>query len=402
MDDDRRNRPTLRDVVVAFVVLMGLAFLFFPTVQTIHELRPIGQCQNNMRQIGLGLMGFANSKEAYPNAGTFLDDPERHKGDPTKSSIYPFVSNSRGTGGNPKVLLRSWVVDILPYIDNQELYNAWNFQRDYLDTASTPDMPSNYQFSSNSINILRCPEDKTAVAGQGNLSYAVNGGFVRWPAVPLSWTGSAEDGASGSGPLLHWVPLDGDWKESQSVGRRLGVMFLGTQTGDQPWDIKTTSKDIKDGEAHTLLVGENALVGYSKGTSPYAGRRETNWACPLPNFVMFLGSDDVCQSNLLANDCLAGQLARGPDGKDGPGWARANLVGTSESIGFGRAFTVEGSFPFANSRHRGGCNFVFCDGSVRYLRDTIDGTLYSKLITPTGGSLPEAIRQSRELDWSPD
>ncbi|WP_422931703.1 H-X9-DG-CTERM domain-containing protein [Singulisphaera sp. PoT] len=34
-------------------------------------------------------------------------------------------------------------------------------------------------------------------------------------------------------------------------------------------------------------------------------------------------------------------------------------------MGFGRTLTVEGSFPFSTSRHRGGSNLVFRDGSVR-------------------------------------
>ena len=37
--------------------------------------------------------------------------------------------------------------------------------------------------------------------------------------------------------------------------------------------------------------------------------------------------------------------------------------------------------------------FVFCDGATRFVSETIDGTVYAKLITPAGGLLPRAIRQ---------
>ncbi len=44
--------------------------------------------------------------------------------------------------------------------------------------------------------------------------------------------------------------------------------------------------------------------------------------------------------------------------------------------------------------HRGGSYFTFCDGAVRFLSESIDGTVYAKLITPAGGRLPRAMTQS--------
>jgi len=174
----------------------------------------------------------------------------------------------------------------------------------------------------------------------------------------------------------------------------MGVMFLGTHTGDQPWDIATAPADIADGAANTLLVGENTLAGYSKGTS-YSGGLETNWACPLPNFVMFLASDDVCRTRRSTTDCRGGQLRPGPKGADGEGWTRANQAGTFENINYGQRLTVEGSFPFASSGHPGGSNFVLCDGAVRFVSSTIDGAIYARLITPAGTLLPPQFRQSQ-------
>ncbi len=168
-------------------------------------------------------------------------------------------------------------------------------------------------------------------------------------------------------------------------------MFLGTHTGDQPWDMRTTLDAITDGASNTLLIAENTLVGYSQG-SPYAGGLETNWACPLPNFAMFLGSDDVCRSDRSPSDCLGGQLRRGKDGRDGPGWARANQRGTFEEINYGQNLTVEGLVPLRQQRPSpAAANFVFCDGAVRFLSSTIDGTVYAKIITPAGSAAPELL-----------
>ena len=64
-------------------------------------------------------------------------------------------------------------------------------------------------------------------------------------------------------------------------------------------------------------------------------------------------------------------------------------------INFGQQnLTVQGESPYINSGHPTGTNFVFCDGHVSFLSDTIDGTVYAKLITPAGSRLPGSIRQS--------
>ena len=402
MNPDQRYKLKPRDVIVAVAVCAVVIFLLLPALTGRRGDDRRLQCQNNMRQLALGLLGFSNAKGAFPNAGTILDDPAFHQGDPRRSNIYQMFTDPQSAGHDSKILLRSWTVDILPYIDNQELYNAWNLEADYLSPAKSTFGPSNMLIAKTTIGILRCPADPTVAVGEGNQSYVVNGGFVRWPAIPVSWSGHQRDGLSSNGQTLKWTQTAADWKEVQAVGQKLGVMFLGTHTGDQPWDIKATPSSISDGASSTLLLGENTLVGYSSGDSPYSGRRPSNWACPLPNFTMFIGSDNICQSKFAVVDCLAGQLTPQSGGADGPGWANSNVVGTFENIGYGRSLTVEGSFPFVNSGHADGNNFVFCDGAVRFVKTTIDGTVYSKLITPAGGKLPANIKQGPSPSSIPD
>jgi hypothetical protein len=110
---------------------------------------------------------------------------------------------------------------------------------------------------------------------------------------------------------------------------------------------------------------------------------------------MFLASDSVCRTTRSASNCLGGQLAPGPKGASSRGWEQANQAGTFENINFGQRLKVEGSFPFANSGHPGGSNFVFCEGVVRFLSSTIDGKVYAELITPAGTRLPSHVRQGQ-------
>jgi prepilin-type processing-associated H-X9-DG protein len=373
-------------MVVVFIVAVAIG-LSLPFLNQNTGCSRRAQCQNNLRQLGLAMLNFSSSRNVFPNAGTIYDDPSIHGGDPAISNIYRAIVDPDSFDDRNHPLLSNWIIEILPYLDQQDLANAWDTSRPFdWDQPQVAGQPPNGVISRTGIGILRCPNDPTTVQGQGNLSYAVNGGFARWYPIPVSWSGGAKDGTSRNGDVLRLSP-DHDWKQNMAIGKTLGVMFLGTQTGDQPWDMKTTLSDITDGASNTLLIGENTLVGYSQD-SPYAGGLETNWACPLPNFVLFLGSDDICRSGRSPTDCRGGQLQRLKDGRDGPGWVRANQRGTFEEINYGQNLSLEGSFPFANSGHPGGANFVFCDGATRFLSSTIDGTVYAKIITPAGNKLP--------------
>jgi len=66
---------------------------------------------------------------------------------------------------------------------------------------------------------------------------------------------------------------------------------------------------------------------------------------------------------------------------------------TLENINFGVNLTDEGSFPYPSSYHSGGINVVCCDGSAHFISDTIDGTVWAKLVTPSGSKLPSVYRQ---------
>jgi prepilin-type processing-associated H-X9-DG protein len=302
-------------------------------------------------------------------------------------------------------------------MENQELYNQWtmfytnasgvSLAANYFDgfagspTYLTAGQASNWLIGNTAIGVLKCPDDNTTQANQGNLSYVVNGGFALWHAVPFGWIGSQIDGAAKpTATPLTWAPgtLPANYAATIGVTQKLGVMFLesvfpqGTPTRI-PWNAHT-STSIADGASSTILFSENTLTGV--GTpSPYSMNLETNWAAPMPTFSMFIGSSAVCGVPASA-DCTAGQLAPLPppnSDTDGPGWAFANKVGTLENINFGQNLTIEGSYPFSNSAHPSGCNMGFCDGAVRFVTNTIDGTVYSKLITPAGSRLPIYCKQ---------
>jgi prepilin-type N-terminal cleavage/methylation domain-containing protein/prepilin-type processing-associated H-X9-DG protein len=392
---------TLVEVLVVISLVSVLAALLIPAVQASRETARRHACQNNIRQLGQGIIGFVTAHQLYPRAGTFREDPDADKADPTTSVIYRALNPppSGLPAADGQRCLSNWVVDILPYIDQHKVYNSWDFDQPYFSTVtSDPTRPYNRQLSTTPLPMLSCPSDPGAPSQPGGLSYVVNGGFSRWHAYPQSWTsprfdndpqaGPGDRRATGKGDVLNWAP--GMWGADMDVARKLGVMYLGTRGGNYRWDVRLSHAMIEDGATTTLLMSENTLAGASPGTA-FSGQLPTNWACPLPNFCLFLGPDAVCDGG----GCMGGQLRPAGGDTDGPGWANANNLGKYTSLNYGalQGLTIKGSFLYPNGAHPGGVNAGFCDGSVRFLKATIDGTVYAKLLTPAGSRLPLYARQ---------
>ena len=425
-----RRRPlrgfTLIELLVVISIIGVLVGLLLPAINSAREAGRRAQCQNNMKNVGLALAQFSTAKNSFPNSGIFFEDVTKVSlTDPTTSSIYLATNlQSTPTGLSASALVytwaRSWVVAILPYLDQQDMANAWNTDGPYLETqtaGTSLQQASNYTIGSTALQILRCPDDLNAQDGKGNLSYVVNGGFSRFPAVPIAWNGAGQSGnGTGGGQNakfnLQWLSASDLWATTQSIGVKMGVMFpgaivhagqtagtgLGTTTF--AWNTTTTLSSIQDGLSNTILLGESTTAGYAAAGQGIFADTETNWSCPHPSFTSFMASDNVCDpagtgatgtcyiANLGATNAAGGQV-------DGANWAYATKQGTYENIGFGLGSgALKGGFPYINSGHPGGFNVVMCDGSVHYLTNQINGTVFSKLVTSAGSKLPASSGSS--------
>lgn len=423
MTPRRRRGFTLIELLVVISIIGVLVGLLLPAINSAREAGRRVQCQNNQRNVGLALAQFSTAKNAFPNSGTFFEyvqaTPAVDVTNPQTSAIYAAITNPQSA--DPRIYGWSWVVDILPYLDQQDLANAWNSNQPYLypqplSVIGTPPPitdATNLTVGGTALAILKCPDDLNAVTNQGNLSYVVNGGFSRFPAAPVGWIGAAIDGASNNGPSLVWLPpaTTTGWIPIQGIGQKLGVMFPGATvptslptgstgtTSTFPWSVTTTLSSIIDGLSTTVLLGESTLSGYAPQGAGFLSAVETNWACPHPNYTSFMASDNVCGDGAGNGQCYSSMLgptlnpATGTQ-SDGTSWNFANYPGKYENIGYGLTLTMKGSFPYINAGHPGGFNVTMCDGSVHYLRNTINGTVWAKLVSSAGSKLPAAAPPS--------
>ncbi len=279
-----RRGFTLVELLVVIAIIGILVGLLLPAVQAAREAARRCSCVNNLSQLGLAVHHYEFNAEQLPSGVINPDGPIRAE------EIGQHVS---------------WVVGILPYIEQSNAYRKF-------DQAAGAYAPVNKPVRSEQIATLTCPSNP-------------NPSFDRDDQAKVAWTNYAGCHHDSE------APINDD---------NNGVLFLNS---------RLRLSKVLDGLSQTILLGETSDM--SKNLGWVSGTRST-----LRN----TGSLND-PSTLLQN---ASGVPAEP----------VEPAGSLRVGGFG-------------SYHTGGAQFVFADGSSRFIASSIDPSIYKKLGNRADGEL---------------
>jgi prepilin-type N-terminal cleavage/methylation domain-containing protein/prepilin-type processing-associated H-X9-DG protein len=214
---------TLVELLVVIAIIGILTALLLPAVQASRATARRAQCLNNIRQIGLGLLNYEQAHKKFP-AGNEIDPADFPNGVCRTPSDYV----SRG-----KSAWWSWLVRILPSLEETNLYNEFDLTQDAFSSAG---VAANHAAYSTVVNLLACPEDPTS----RRVGHPSCGGQFWCDHAYTSYLGVA--GTQGGQKALQ-------------DGYKADGMFPDP-------NVCVEMKSVTDGASHTLLVGERPVIDF--------------------------------------------------------------------------------------------------------------------------------------------
>jgi prepilin-type N-terminal cleavage/methylation domain-containing protein/prepilin-type processing-associated H-X9-DG protein len=351
-----RNRSgfTLIELLVVISIIGVLVALLLPAVQMAREAARRASCTNNLKQLGLATHNYDGSWNVLPSQCLYLA--------PTCTVGWT----------------HSWTVQLLPGLEQNVVFNAQNF--DY-----GPDRPENSTTSSIQLSVLLCPSDGAAEPDPPNqpLNYHGNLGG---PGVLRNWMGIVVPAYT----RCPFPPYQLWWGPDSN----LGVIRIAA---------------ISDGLSNTALFSEKLIGGGTTTTiavaSPNAKRGLFPTVPATPNtgnLGQTLEFLNACRSLPGSATDAADQFPSGARWSWSFPWHISNDVYTHYNTPNGLSCrstatandNVDGGgqtgIITATSNHPGGVNVCFADGSVKFVKDSIDTRTWWALGTRNQGEVVSA------------
>jgi prepilin-type N-terminal cleavage/methylation domain-containing protein/prepilin-type processing-associated H-X9-DG protein len=357
----RRTGFTLLELLLVIAIIAILVGLLMPAVQKVREAAARLACSNNLKQIGLALHNCHDSVGYLP-----------------PGMLMELIAQDS---------FHTAFTYLLPYLEQGNIHQLYNYDVQWYDTA-------NYTAVAYQIPVFYCPSNRNR--GQMDLTPIMQ----QWQSPMPPVVGSCDyvlcKGANAglySDPSLIPDLARGLFNITQADSTAVPT---GLQFGQTP-RFRVRLTDISDGLSNTFAVGEAA-----GGTPYYLVADLNNPSQPVTE--PFVNGPAVMEQAWAAASLgdpahpwyaglfgVTAQFGLLPNPRDEPMNRRPGMptvVGNDRS---GYNVTGRDVVSGFRSRHTNGCNFLYADGSVHFIPQSIDPGTYRALSTYAGGEVvPES------------
>ncbi len=385
MRSTRKDRSwrgfTLIELLVVIAIIAVLISLLLPAVQSAREAARRAQCTNNLKQVALAVANYTDQFGAYPPGGI------------TSSA----GSNPWGSGANSL----NWRALVLPLMEGGNAYNALNLDINAGagGAEGTAAGSAFYTVYTLTFSSWLCPSDGTNGDGKLPNGQAPTGASTN----PKGQFCNQVLDIYAPGNVTSWTPVanyQGSFGDNYCGGRLVDPTGLPWET---PWNTVLPPGQPRIG--HNGYWGTNfgAPDGFTAGAGTLRGMFDYRGTQQPPKIA---GVTDGTSNTILVGEIIPSWAA------DANFWFQnGGLAGCTVPINW-KSNTVDPADPacFNNwqsstaplgcrfgaaakgfgSFHPGGANFALCDGSVRFLKQSMSMATYCALGSRSGGEVISA------------